>query len=113
MLQLTFKYSEGMENLDSKARDLLAQAINHPHGRAAKIVINEGSLRQTAIALAKGTETSEHEAPECESILLLMGEITVGGNPVKEGEFFVPTHERRTVNATEHSVYLLTTVLKS
>ncbi|MHA2790112.1 cupin [Corynebacterium sp. S7] len=100
-----------MENLDAKARDLLAKAINHPHGRAAKVVINEGVLRHTAIALAKGVETSEHEAPKCESILLLMGEISVGDTKVQEGEFFVPNHQRRTVTALEHSVFLLTTVV--
>ncbi|WIM67604.1 cupin [Corynebacterium breve] len=100
-----------MDNLDTKARDLLAKAINSAHGRAAKIIINEGHLRQTAIALAKGTETSEHNAPKCESVLVLMGEIAIGDAIVGEGEFFVPDADRRTVTANEHSVYLLTTVV--
>lgn len=91
----------------------LAAAKDDPHGRSAELVVHDGALRQTVIALVAGTELAEHNSPHAASMQVLVGRVRVTGmNPgsVVAGQLVTLTHERHSVAAEEDSVFLLTTV---
>lgn len=84
-----------------------------PHGRHAEIVVHDGPLRQTVIALRRGVELGEHNSPPAASLQVLDGRVRVTGQESVEmvaGEISVLTHARHAVLALEDSVFLLTTV---
>ncbi|MFW2584435.1 hypothetical protein [Corynebacterium amycolatum] len=61
--------------------ELLAQAKSNSNGRAAEIVVHDGPLRQTLIALTEGTELSAHNSPPAASMLVLVGSVAkIGGS---------------------------------
>lgn len=102
-----------MSIVDDKARQLLEKAGAADNGRAAKILVSDGPLRQTVIALREGTMLQEHNSPPAASIFLFTGRVTVKGQEeetVGEGELVALTHQRHSVTALEDSVFLLTTV---
>lgn len=102
-----------MPIVDEKAHQLLAEACAADNGRAAKMLVNDGPLRQTVIALREGTVLQEHNSPPAASIFLFTGKVTVKGQaeePVGEGQLVTLTHQRHSVSALEDSVFLLTTV---
>jgi len=103
-----------MAQLDRSASEHLAAARSNPHGRSAELLVHDGVLRQTVIALRAGTELSEHNSPHAASIQVLEGALEVTGfdtsGPLRAGELAVLTHERHGVTALEDSVFLLTTV---
>ncbi|WP_372595671.1 cupin [Actinotalea sp.] len=102
-----------MTDLSQAAREQLAAARSAENGRNAKLVVHDGVLRQSLIALAAGTELGEHSSPPAASIYVLEGRVQVTGfdQPViAAGEITVLTHERHAVLALEDSVFLLTTV---
>lgn len=100
--------------------DLVAAAAAHldaarasAHGRDAQLVLHDGVLRQSVIALTSGTELAEHNAPHAASIQVLVGRVRVTGveeSEVDAGHLIVLTHGRHAVLALEDSVFLLTTV---
>lgn len=104
-----------MPNLDHLADELLAAARTDPHGRSAQLVVHDGELRQTVIALVADARLGEHASPPAASLLALSGHVRVevGGDvqqEVRAGELWALTHERHSVLALEDSVLLLTTV---
>ncbi|GAA1737670.1 hypothetical protein GCM10009809_35930 [Isoptericola hypogeus] len=103
-----------MSNLDALTATHLAKARAAENGRSAEVLLHDGPLRQTVIALASGTELGEHNSPPAASILVLRGRVRVtaldGHDEVTAGEIRVLTHDRHAVLAREDSAFLLTTV---
>ena len=97
--------------------DAMTKAIDHareaPNGRHAELLIHDGPLRQTVIALAEGSILPEHNSPPAASIQVMRGSLRVTGqDPVvlQAGQLDELTHFRHAVEALEDTVFLLTTV---
>lgn len=92
----------------------LAAARADEHGRSAELLVHDGPLRQTILALVEGARLSEHNSPDAASVQVLLGRVEVTGmtepTPVAAGQLEVLTHARHSVTALEDSVFLLTTV---
>ncbi|MBB1029805.1 cupin [Dietzia sp. SLG310A2-38A2] len=102
-----------MTNVTDTADRILARAADAPHGRHAEILVREGPLRQSLLALTAGTELEEHNSPPAASLYLLRGAVQVTGESTVDigaGELHTLTHHRHAVRALEDSVFLLTTV---
>lgn len=103
-----------MPDLVDLTRSHLAAAHAAEHGRSAELVLHDGVLRQSVIALTAGSELAEHNSPPAASLQVLVGAVRVtgaGSAPVvTAGQLVVLTHERHAVKAEEDSVFLLTTV---
>lgn len=102
-----------MAHLPRLIQTHLEEARASEHGRSAELLLHDGVLRQTVIALAAGTELAEHNSPHAASIQVLEGRVQVTGPEqpaLQEGELALLTHERHAVSALEDSVFLLTTV---
>ncbi|WP_182354922.1 cupin [Flaviflexus huanghaiensis] len=99
--------------INEMVHQLLDDAIAADNGRKAEIVVSDGPLRQTLIALRAGIELAPHNSPPAASILVLKGDVIVSGvesTPIGEGSIIALTHERHSVKAVEDSIFLLTTV---
>lgn len=96
------------------AQDQIALAHEDPHGRSAQIVVHDGPLRQTVIALTKGTRLAEHNSPPAGSILVLRGTVDVSSadrvETLPTGFLATLTHDRHGVEALSDAALLLTTV---
>ncbi|GAB2516434.1 hypothetical protein CATRI_12930 [Corynebacterium atrinae] len=102
-----------MSIVNEKARQLLEEACAAENGRAAKLLVNDGPLRQTVIALKKGTTLQEHNSPPAASLFMFSGTIAVQGeeeSTIGEGQLVTFIHQRHAIAALEDSVFLLTTV---
>ena len=102
-----------MAHLGRLAQSHLEAARAADHGRSAELLLHDGPLRQTLIALAAGTELAEHNSPNAASLQVLLGRVRVTGGQAEAmaaGEIAVLTHLRHAVLAEEDSVFLLTTV---
>ena len=104
-----------MPRLADLVPTMLAKARAAGSGRSAELVIHDGVLRQTAMALSAGRELSEHAAPPAATLQLLHGRIRVLKRgqlteEITEGELLSLTGSRHSVEALEDSVFLLTTV---
>ncbi|MGC0250897.1 cupin [Pseudactinotalea sp. Z1748] len=104
-----------MANLDDLCTTHVEAARADPHGRSAELIVRDGFLRQSVIAMCTGTELAEHNSPHAASIQVLTGRVLVtslGERDVEvaEGHLQVLTHERHAVRALTDSVFLLTTV---
>ena len=102
-----------MTDLVSLAQSHLEAAHASAHGRSAELIVRDGVLRQSVVALVAGTELAEHNSPPAASLQVLSGRLRVTGfdSPdLSAGELTVLTHERHAVTALEDSVFLLTTV---
>ena len=104
-----------MPDLHALAEDLLTSARADPHGRSAQLVVHDGELRQTVLALVAGARLGEHSSPPAASLQALRGHVRVEvGEDLQQevvaGELWELTHERHSVLALEDSVLLLTTV---
>jgi len=100
-------------NLHRLAQSHLDAARASEHGRSAELLLHDGSLRQTLIALVSGTELAEHNSPHAASLQVLVGRLRVTGvetAAMVAGEIALLTHLRHAVLAEEDSVFLLTTV---
>ncbi|MGO1198631.1 MAG: hypothetical protein ACTMKY_01875 [Dermabacteraceae bacterium] len=94
----------------TKAIDIAREA---PNGRHAELLIHDGPLRQTVIALKAGAHLPEHNSPPAASIQVMHGSLRVTGQePVvlQSGQLEALTHFRHSVEALEDTVFLLTTV---
>lgn len=100
--------------LDEHSRKHLVLAHDDPHGRSADILVHDGPLRQTLIAMVGGTELGEHNSPPAASVLVLSGSVNVvaGDDEVtlRRGELRGLSHHRHSVTALEDAVFILTTV---
>lgn len=102
-----------MADLTSLAETHLDAARRSEHGRSAELLLHDGVLRQTIIALTAGSELSEHNSPHAASVQVLVGHVQVTGvdtPSLREGELALLTHARHAVTAHEDSAFLLTTV---
>ncbi|RXR25073.1 cupin [Oerskovia turbata] len=103
-----------MTNLELLTDAHMTRARDGDNGRSAEVVLHDGVLRQTIIALVAGIELGEHNSPPAASIQVLRGRVRVtapaGDEEVGPGELRVLTHERHAVAALEDSAFLLTTV---
>lgn len=100
-------------SVEQVAEEHLALARQDPHGRSAELLVHDGVLRQTVIALTAGTELAEHNSPHAASVQVLVGSLVVTGmdeGPLTEGRLAALTHERHAVSALEDTAFLLTTV---
>ena len=89
------------------------KALTAPNGRHAEILVNDGPLRQTLVALRAGAELAEHNSPPAASMQVLRGRVHVTAqehDELSEGEIAALTHHRHGVLAQEDSVFLLSTV---
>ncbi len=102
-----------MVDLDGLTTTHLEAARAARNGRSAELVLHDGVLRQSIIALTAGTELAEHNSPPAASLQVLVGRLRVTGTDGPEaraGELVLLTHERHAVEALEDVVFLLTTV---
>jgi quercetin dioxygenase-like cupin family protein len=92
----------------------LALARDDAHGRSAEMLVRDGPLRQTLVAMVSGSELREHNSPPAASLLVLRGSVTVMAEDadvvLKSGEFRGLPHHRHSVTAIDDSVFILTTV---
>jgi len=102
-----------MPDLNALTSSHLQAALADEHGRSAELLVRDGVLRQSILALREGTELAEHNSPHAASIQVLVGRVRVTGEDepvVGAGELHTLTHQRHAVAALEDSVFLLTTV---
>lgn len=102
-------------DLNTAADDILQTALQSEHGRHAELLVLDGHLRQTVIALTSGSRLSDHNAPPAATLQVLRGAIEVttdSGSDARltQGQLSQLTKERHGVLALEDSVFLLTTV---
>ncbi|MER5640378.1 cupin [Kitasatospora sp. NPDC002227] len=106
---------------DSEPADLTALADEHaalaaagPHGRSSHLVVHDGVLRQSLIALTAGSSLDEHNAPPAASLQVLRGHVslTVAGrrHELRAGQLRAIPQERHGLLAHVDSVVLLTAV---
>lgn len=102
-----------MPDLAALTSSHLQAARDSQHGRSAELLVHDGVLRQSILALRGGTELAEHNSPHAASLQVLVGRVRVTGvdAPVlSAGELHTLTHQRHAVEALEDSAFLLTTV---
>lgn len=92
----------------------LAAARESSMGRSAEVLLHDGPLRQSVIALTAGSKLADHNSPPAATIQVLSGRIQVSSeftlDEVRTGQLVLLTHDRHGVRAMEDSVFLLTTV---
>ncbi|MCX4686324.1 cupin domain-containing protein [Kitasatospora purpeofusca] len=103
-----------MVDLEQLVAEHAARAAESPHGRSAHLVLHDGVLRQTVIALTAGTSLDEHNAPAAASLQVLRGRVslTVAGRreELSAGQLQTVPQERHGLLAHIDSVVLLTAV---
>lgn len=101
-------------SLDAVAREHLKVATSQASGRSSETVYggHERVLRQTLMALAAGTQLSEHENPGEATLLVVLGRVRLScgddsweGRP---GDLIAIPPARHAVEALEDSAVLLT-----
>ncbi|MFF9066468.1 cupin [Streptomyces sp. NPDC014891] len=100
-------------DLTALADEHMAAARIAPHGRSAHLIMHDGVLRQSVIALTAGTSLDEHNAPPAASLQVLRGRVnlTMAGRAeeMSAGILRMLT-ERHGITALDDSVVLLTAV---
>lgn len=102
-----------MPALSDAITTAIDQARKSPNGRHAELLIHDGTLRQTVIALKQGEVLSEHNCPPAASLYVMRGRVRVTGDEpteVETGQVETLPHQRHAVEARDDSVFLLTTV---
>ncbi|MFC7932928.1 MULTISPECIES: cupin domain-containing protein [Streptomyces] len=103
-----------MLDLTALADEHLAAARTAPHGRSAHLVMHDGVLRQTVIALTAGTSLDEHNAPPAASLQVLRGRVDLTAadraEELRAGTLRMIPKERHGLTALEDAVVLLTAV---
>ncbi|WP_042395203.1 hypothetical protein [Streptacidiphilus carbonis] len=104
-----------MVELSLVAEAQLAQARQSPHGRSARLLLHQNLLRQTLIALTRGSVLGEHESPHAASLQVLSGQVRIstGSGEVVglgPGELAEVPQERHDLLALSDAIVLLTTV---
>ncbi len=101
-------------DLTALADEHLAAARTAPHGRSAHLVMHDGVLRQTVIALTAGTSLDEHNAPPAASLQVLRGRVDLTAadraEELRAGTLRMIPKERHGLTALEDAVVLLTAV---
>ncbi|KAB1643111.1 cupin domain-containing protein [Gulosibacter chungangensis] len=104
-----------MTDLNALAYEHLLAAREGERGRSAELVLHDGELRQSLIALTEHSVLPEHNSPPAGSIQVLVGRIRVATGQgiqrdIRAGELWLLSHERHEVTALEDAAFLLTTV---
>ncbi|MEV8585803.1 cupin [Streptomyces sp. NPDC051180] len=103
-----------MSDLTELADEHLAAARTAAHGRSAHLVMHDGVLRQTVIALTAGTSLDEHNAPPAASLQVLRGRVKLTSpgwaQEMAAGALRMIPKERHGLTALEDAVVLLTAV---
>lgn len=106
-----------MTDIATLAEEHMSAAQASEHGRSAVMIVQDGPLRQTIVALRAGVVLGEHNAPPAASLQVLDGSVTVvaasGRVIVNTDQLEVLVHERHSVEANEDSVFLLTVVTET
>ncbi|MDG4864589.1 cupin [Streptomyces sp. T-3] len=102
-------------DLTAAADEHLAQARTDPHGRSAQLVVHDGALRQSIIALTAGSALDEHNTPPAASLQVLRGRVRLttadgNGTDLTAGQVGPVPKERHGLAALEDSAVLLTAV---
>lgn len=103
-----------MDDLNALAEEHLAAAHASAHGRSAHLLVQQPPLRQTVIALTRGTALDEHNAPRAASLLVLRGTVRLtapsGDAELPAGTLHPVPRERHGLLALQDAVVLLTAV---
>ncbi|MGH8889241.1 MAG: cupin domain-containing protein [Acidothermaceae bacterium] len=105
-------------SLDALARELLEKATTSSGGHTADTIYggHEHALRQTVIAMVKGSTLDEHESPGEATLFVLRGRVRLSaGNDSWEprtGDLLVIPPARHDLLALEDSAVVLTVVKK-
>lgn len=102
-------------DLTSAVVEHLAKARAAAHQRSAHLVLHDGALRQSVIALLSGEVLGEHESPAAASVHVLHGSVrltTISGEELElsHGMLGMVPQERHDLVALQDSVILLTAV---
>jgi quercetin dioxygenase-like cupin family protein len=103
-------------DLNALVGEHLEKAHASAHGRSAHLLLHDGPLRQSLIALTSGTELDEHLTPRAATLFVLRGRValtTTSGEPALElgaSEFAQIPHERHGLTALDDSAVVLTAV---
>lgn len=96
------------------AQEQIDRAHQDEHGRSAQVLVHDGPLRQSIIALTKGSVLAEHNSPPAASILVLRGTVAVTTaervDTLPAHHLTELTHARHGVEALSDAAFLLTTV---
>lgn len=108
-------YSPGPHHLPALTLATLQAARENPHGRHGDLLLRDGHLRQSIIALTAGSTLADHNAPPAATLQVLQGAVVVtagsgADEQLEEGQLVQLTKERHGVEALRDSVFLLTTV---
>ncbi len=102
-------------DLNSLSDRLLAEAAEHPRGRAAHLIISGDRMRVTAMALQAGQALGEHESPPAATLQVLSGEVVLHAEgeatPLRAGEIAPIPQARHDLAATTDAVVVLTACL--
>ncbi|MGW4164528.1 cupin [Streptomyces sp. NPDC004788] len=101
-------------DLTALADEHLTKAREDAHGRSAHLVVHDGVLRQSVIAMTSGTALDEHNAPPAGSLQVLRGRVrlTAAGRSedLSAGQLQMIPQERHGLTALDDAVVLLTAV---
>ncbi|MFH9073584.1 hypothetical protein [Streptomyces alboflavus] len=104
------------QDLTALAEEHLNEARTAAHGRSARMIVHDGALRQSVIALAAGSALDEHGTPPAASLQALRGKVrltSVSGDTdivLAAGQLCAVPQERHGLLGLEDSVVLLTVV---
>ncbi|MBD0743863.1 cupin [Streptomyces sp. CBMA152] len=103
-----------MQDLAALAGEHLTKARLASHGRSAHLIVHDGALRQSVIALTSGSALDEHSAPLASSLQVLSGHVRLtsnsGNKELRAGQLCEIPKERHGLLALEDSAVLLTAV---
>jgi quercetin dioxygenase-like cupin family protein len=107
-----------MDDLPLLIREHIEKAHADKRGRSAHLLLHQGPLRQTIIALTSGSTLDEHEAPTAASLQVLYGGVcvtTADGEETKIalGQLHPIPQTRHSLAATDDAVVLLTAVTET
>jgi quercetin dioxygenase-like cupin family protein len=101
--------------LDEAADALLAGLPDQPAGRKATTILTGTVMRSTLIALAEGTELSEHDSPAAATLQVIRGRATLlSGDrrwPLAAGQVMPIPPTRHSLRADTDAAVLLTVAL--
>ena len=101
-------------SLEALARELLEKAADGGAGRAAQTVVggHEKVLRQTAIAMVREAELTEHANPGEATVYVLRGRVALkaGGQTweARDGDLLIVPDAPHSLHALQDCVVLLT-----
>ncbi|MVO83564.1 cupin [Streptomyces sp. p1417] len=106
---------ETTQDLTALADDHLNAARADAHGRSARLLVHDGPLRQSVIALTSGSALDDHVTPPAASLQVLRGKVRLtteagGEHLLAAGELWAVPKERHGLLAVEDAVVLLTAV---